>query len=272
MVEQEELADKVQNQQPARQAGKRARSPPVHASGLFCLAFFPFSPTFPEVIPSISMAIRINRRRITPRLLFAAISLLWALDGHRCLLCDCRSTQPTNAKRSPNLPIDLPRPTPSLPLETRPWYPTHDGRNPAAVPWPCDGPGALQSLSVGDGGRVTHRSLPWCGACLVWDSRRQGSGGSLCSPRLGRCTTYQRGHHPHTGPCCKTGASVNTRLCAWVSSAAWGLRTAPCGRNEAFFFFFLKPTQATGVGRSVSHSTLGCGPQARVKHCPLNKL
>lgn len=238
MVEQEELADKVQNQQPARQAGKRARSPPVHASGLFCLAFFPFSPTFPEVIPSISMAIRINRRRITPRLLFAAISLLWALDGHRCLLCDCRSTQPTNAKRSPNLPIDLPRPTPSLPLETRPWYPTHDGRNPAAVPWPCDGPGALQSLSVGDGGRVTHRSLPWCGACLVWDSRRQGSGGSLCSPRLGRCTTYQRGHHPHTGPCCKTGASVNTRLCAWVSSAAWGLRTAPCGRNEAFFFFF----------------------------------
>ena len=125
----------------------------------------------------------------------------------------------------------------SLPLETRPWYPTHDGRNPAAVPWLCDGPGALQSLSVGDGGRVTHRSLPWCGACLVWDSRRQGSGGSLCSPQLGRCRTCQRGHHPHTGPCCKTGPTVNTRLCARISSVAWGSRTAPCGRNKGFFFF-----------------------------------
>lgn len=78
------------------------------------------------------------------------------------------------------------------------------------------GPCPVMSLGLaefwGDGrGRVTHRSPPWCGACLVWGSQRRGSGGSLCSPRHGRCRTCQRGRRPHMGPCCKAGASIKTR-------------------------------------------------------------
>lgn len=103
---------------------------------------------------------------------------------------------------------------PPSPCEQEPSTPATNGTNPAAVPWL--GPG-LGRASLGEGGRDTHRSLPWCGACLAWGSQRQGSGGSLCSPQPGRCRTCQRGHHPHMGPCCKTGASAQTQLCRYIS-------------------------------------------------------
>lgn len=54
----------------------------------------------------------------------------------------------------------------------------------------------------------THRSPPWCAACLAWGSQRPGNGASLCSPQHGRCRTCQRGRHPRTGQCCRGGASL----------------------------------------------------------------
>lgn len=75
--------------------------------------------------------------------------------------------------------------------------------------------------------RATHRSPPWCAACPVWGSRRRGSDGSRSSPRRGRCRTCRRGRRPHTGPCCRTGASVKAQLCGGLPSPRALSRSLP---------------------------------------------
>uniref|UniRef100_A0A287D1H2 Cholinergic receptor nicotinic beta 2 subunit n=2 Tax=Boreoeutheria TaxID=1437010 RepID=A0A287D1H2_ICTTR len=76
----------------------------------------------------------------------------------------------------------------------------------------------------------THHSPPWCAACLVWGSQRQGSGGSLCSPGRGHCRTCRRGRRLHTGRCCNTGCASPTRAHSppasrgpWCAAAGAGM-------------------------------------------------
>lgn len=184
------------------------------------------------------MAIRINRRVITLRLLFAAISLLWALDGHRQAHGRLQIHPMTNAKLESQSSHRSSQTYIFLPLRQDPGIPPMMAETLQLCPGPATGLGLCRAfLWVMEDVPLTVLYLG-AGACLVWDSRRQCSGGSLCSPTARSLHDLsKRAPSPH-GAVLQDRGALLTPVCAHGSfSCSGGLRTAPCGRNLGFFFF-----------------------------------